>query len=431
MKPIKCNIKKLGAVSDSEIEIKPLMVFSGESGLGKSYVAFLVHYLFVLLKGNRLYSYFKDREIDIVSTFKNRKAGETMLIIDTKDLFDWINKDAVTYIGYLLGNDNLSGDVSIEFPFYVDTLQFKYDEELSGLDGQESLYYKITLEGFTYSALSTTKDTKPISPFTDLIKAVLVDAIFGNFRSIAMTLLLPPSSGALLLLTERPSFRSGMYEEFFDMKNAINRPLTKQEAISDTIRKCLDDINLGSLKQNDGGQIMYYTNGIEIPLTAAASSIKELAPLTLLLSKFSTKGMSLLLEEPEAHIHPGRQIMIADLITFMVNAGGLIQITTHSDYLIKRINVLIKLYQLRSRIQKEEFDEVLQKYHICEECLINPDIIGAYILKRNADGTSNICKQNIEEDDEIPFESFYDVINDDIDISTEIRNLQRSSDEEL
>ena len=51
---IKIKIEKLGRVVESEIEIAPLMVFSGESGMGKSYLALLVHYFYdVLIVPNR------------------------------------------------------------------------------------------------------------------------------------------------------------------------------------------------------------------------------------------------------------------------------------------------------------------------------------------------------------------------------------------
>ena len=41
MERITITIHRLGAIKDSVIEMKPIMVFSGESGLGKSYVAML------------------------------------------------------------------------------------------------------------------------------------------------------------------------------------------------------------------------------------------------------------------------------------------------------------------------------------------------------------------------------------------------------
>jgi predicted ATPase len=54
MKTIKIHINRLGAVRNSVVELKPLMIFSGESGLGKSYVAILVHYFYKVLAETRL-----------------------------------------------------------------------------------------------------------------------------------------------------------------------------------------------------------------------------------------------------------------------------------------------------------------------------------------------------------------------------------------
>ena len=65
MKPVIFQIKKLGAVRDSKIELRPFMVFSGESGLGKSYVAFLVHYLYTLLTSYRLNSFFIENKSNL------------------------------------------------------------------------------------------------------------------------------------------------------------------------------------------------------------------------------------------------------------------------------------------------------------------------------------------------------------------------------
>ena len=44
MERIKVKINKLGRVANSSIEIAPMMIFSGESGMGKSYLAILAHY---------------------------------------------------------------------------------------------------------------------------------------------------------------------------------------------------------------------------------------------------------------------------------------------------------------------------------------------------------------------------------------------------
>lgn len=51
---IRILIDKLGPITDSEITVKPFMVFTGDSGLGKSYTAFLVYNLTSALTAYRL-----------------------------------------------------------------------------------------------------------------------------------------------------------------------------------------------------------------------------------------------------------------------------------------------------------------------------------------------------------------------------------------
>lgn len=422
MNPVVFHIKKLGAVRNSKIELKPLMIFSGESGLGKSYVAFLVHYLYTLLASHRLTSFFKERKVDFESLFEKKQAGQVLFSITANELFAWINKDAINYIGYLIGHENFEGEVEIQFPYANPTLNFIYDDELGGIDNNEELFYKIELDDFTYRVVSRSFQPEP-DLFSDLIRAVLLDAIWGNHRILKHCYLLPPSRGALMELTERPAFRSGMYEEFFDLKVALSRPLIKSVEQNTTITKCLSEVNMGSLQQIEG-KIMYFTkDGADMPLTAAASSIKELAPFTMMLNKFSPDGISILFEEPEAHLHPERQVKVADLIACSVNKGCQMQVTTHSDYFIKRINNLMKLHLLKEKMSSEEFSALLAAYNIEEDCLIDPENVGAFLLRRNGNGYSEIVTQDISLDNEIPYESFYQVIDDDIQLSGTIRNL--------
>lgn len=228
-------------------------------------------------------------------------------------------------------------------------------------------------------------------------------------------------------LAERPSFRSGMYDEFFDFKIALNRPLPRPAIIDPVISACMQEVNNGNLQQVEDRIIYYTDSGVSMPLTAAASSIKEMAPFTLLLNKFSAKGLSVLFEEPEAHLHPERQVKVADLIACAINQGCHMQITTHSDYFIKRINNLMKLHQLKEKVHPEILAGLLMKKHIKDNCLINPTQIGSYLLKRMNDGTSRIISQDVLSKDGIPFEAFYQVIEDDIELSCEIRNLLKEN----
>lgn len=425
MNKLEFKINQLGAIRNSYIKIKPLMVLSGESGLGKSYAAFLIHYIYYLLSDSNdrlkdFFVYYKKYDFD--SIFANVTSGNTILTISKKEVLDWINKDAITYIGYLIGNDDLQGDIEISFPCEYEDFEFIYTQALGGLEGQENIIYTIKSKNISYT-MHSRRIEKTEYPFMLILKAELRHLLFENFTDMSSTYLLPPSRGALMEINERPAFLSGMYNEFFDFKKVLNEANPRREEPNNDIIECSSIVNEGKLKREEG-RIIYSTHGADMPLTAAASSIKELAPLTLFLNKYSTKGVSFLFEEPEAHLHPNRQIKVADMISCIVNEGGHMQITTHSDFLIKRLNNLINLFLLKDKMEENSFKEFLSKWNIKETYLLNPENVGAYLLKRNEDGTSQIVEQDIIADSEIPFESFYTAIENDIALTRDIKTYK-------
>ena len=58
---IKILINKLGRIRNAEMVIKPFMVFTGDSGLGKSYTAFLIDYLYNVIASDRIKFFVRER----------------------------------------------------------------------------------------------------------------------------------------------------------------------------------------------------------------------------------------------------------------------------------------------------------------------------------------------------------------------------------
>ena len=79
----------------------------------------------------------------------------------------------------------------------------------------------------------------------------------------------------------------------------------------------------------------------EIRLSQSSSMVSELAPLVLLLRSGIKPGDTLIIEEPEAHLHPGAQADMAVILARLVRAGVKVIITTHSDWLLQEIGNLI------------------------------------------------------------------------------------------
>ena len=90
----------------------------------------------------------------------------------------------------------------------------------------------------------------------------------------------------------------------------------------------------------------------EMHLNRVSSMVSELAPLVLYLRGAVRPGDTLIIEEPEAHLHPGAQADMAVILARLVRAGVRVIITTHSDWLLQEIGNLIRAGELEKAGEK-------------------------------------------------------------------------------
>ena len=408
MKCIKVRIDQLGRIRDSEILVSPLMVFSGESGLGKSYLALLCHYFFeLLINTSRLNHFFVDNNIDFIVLSKDFKDAGTALEIKKQDLEAWMAKDAILYLRYMLGYDGISGQIEITLPESVpDTMAFTYKKELTGLVDEEEIYTILSLGNLRFRIQEKTQFDE--SPFAFLLRFVLIDYIFGNYQMLDSTFVLPPSRGPIL--TEQIIPTTGMYSEFLNDMAGLNRIKPRPDTASEIVLKLFRTILEGEVNKEETTYI-YTTNDASMPVSAAAASIREIAPLQILAKKQDVSRCAILVEEPEAHLHPLKQRMMADIIGALSHNGAIMQITTHSDYFLRRLNELIMFAKAKKTTDDpDKLRTLSEKVNIVEDMSIDESIIGAYLLRKQADNTSIAVKQDISNG--IPFAAFRDAIMD-------------------
>ena len=408
MKCIKVRIDQLGRIRNSEILVSPLMVFSGESGLGKSYLALLCHYFFeLLINTSRLNHFFVDNNIDFNVLSKDFKDAGTALEIKKQDLEAWMAKDAILYLRYMLGYDGISGQIEITLPESIpDTMAFTYKNELTGLVNEEDLYTILSLGNLRFRIQEKTQFDE--SPFAFLLRFVLIDYIFGNYQMLDSTFVLPPSRGPIL--TEQIIPTTGMYLEFLNDMTGLNRIKPRPDTASEIVLKLFRTILEGEVNKEETTYI-YTTNDASMPVSAAAASIREIAPLQILAKKQDVSRCAILVEEPEAHLHPLKQRMMADIIGALSHNGAIMQITTHSDYFLRRLNELIMFAKAKKTTDDpDKLRTLSEKVNIVEDMSIDESIIGAYLLRKQADNTSIAVKQDISNG--IPFAAFRDAILD-------------------
>ena len=110
----------------------------------------------------------------------------------------------------------------------------------------------------------------------------------------------------------------------------------------------------------------------DLPLMRASSMVSELAPIVLYLRHAVRCGDLMIIEEPESHLHPGMQAILARELARLVRSGVRIVITTHSDWFLEKISNLAQLSMLPKK-QRENFPDA--------DCALNPSEVGAWLFK--------------------------------------------------
>ena len=99
----------------------------------------------------------------------------------------------------------------------------------------------------------------------------------------------------------------------------------------------------------------------DISLTRSSSMVSELAPLVLFIRGLVRPGDTLIIEEPEAHLHPAAQTHMAATLARLVRAGVRVLVTTHSDWMLQEIGNLMRVGMLKEKdaLKKETNDWLL------------------------------------------------------------------------
>ena len=401
------------------------MFFSGESGLGKSYLAILCHYFFdVLIDQTRLKNFFsEDREYITPPNMFSKQNDGPVMEFSKRELEDWLSKDLATYIRYILGHHDTPVDVSISlppigdrYPLYSsdeeDVFSFRYSTDLSGLDKKEELTYTLSLGHLIYNGAKEESFSAlgKENPLSVLLRHYLMSVIFEDFQALKDSVILPPSRGANF--TEKLEPKTGLFEKFITKINLLRRAPEFEQTTDEGAKHLFQEIIHGRIIVKDDGYYHLSDDGIELPMSAAASSIREISPLSLIINRLETNKTALLFEEPEAHLHPTWQRKMADLLMLLAAQGMYMQVTTHSDHLLRRINELMMLAELKNQKEGEEYEEFLNENQLSKSPIQKDGFsrIASFYLRRRQDGSSEIREQNISEG--IPLQSFKDAVKE-------------------
>lgn len=352
MKQEKIIIKKFGPITRADINIKPFMVFIGESGSGKSVILKLLSLLRWIAKKQHHNEFAKILGIEEYYRF------DTERILEDSGLKDFITPS--TYIKYWGQTEKIiieNGKLNLPIQsfknkeIFLEKISFITDDRFTVV---LLLNNQIRGSALPYHLEKTCKDFEV--SFENLKQTGIVDIQTMDFK----------------ILRERD--RMGRQQFFVENKKAKT-------------------------------QLHYSSSGMKSvsiiePILTYFSTIYDKKEVfkTFLIALF-TKGnfkdpndffkkipnlqkkhfrLNFFIEEPELSLFPNAQKKLVDFFSKVFNETQNIHIafSTHSPYMLSYLNCLLKAYELSNKKPKEEIEKfVLEKYWL------NLKEFGAYKVK--------------------------------------------------
>ena len=448
---ITISVENYGPIAKAkDIELRPLTIFSGPSNTGKSYLAILTYALhktlnfyddyplfFQIIRRGKILSYdslkesFVEKFVAFINELENYDITFSTL---PKDIQNTIKKTLALEINNLfyeeiarcLGINNeddlINDDFKLKFKarnielFFSQKNQrtIKISEKFSKEIIQLGYYARKSRKiGFPskeneqinrYDMLMVSEflgdiQNKLFDNLTEITPYYLPAARTGIMQShqVIVSTLIKRLTSAGLEKFSVPTL-SGVNADFLqEIISLGQRGDLREEHFPDIAGKMEKNILYGSIEVreseiNSYPQFFYRDNEIEVPLMRSSSMVSELAPIILFLRDCIQEGNLLIIEEPEAHLHPGAQRQIAETIVELIRAGVRVMVTTHSDYFLEQISNHIRLEKMKDS-DKEDSKPILYEKEVAAYSF-SPNDKGTFVSRLEFDQETGLSPED-------------------------------------
>jgi len=221
----------------------------------------------------------------------------------------------------------------------------------------------------------------------------------------------PELMGAVASAAAEPSHTPAYPGVVADLLSRLVRPFKEDGPFAELARWFEEELTGGghvTMRLSPAGfpDYRFEIGGTEMPLHMASATVTESAPLVLYLRHLIQPGHLLIIEEPEAHLHPANQALLARLFAKLVRAGVNLLITTHSDFLLEQLSNLILISQVDAGQRREAYNSDTEEYLHASE-------VGVYVFEPAKDDSPapGFVTQQVEvtDDDGIAQDEFLKV----------------------
>lgn len=394
----KIIIENFGGLKKLEFDFRSINILIGPQASGKSITVKLTYF-------------FKTFFSEI---FKSIDNGETKRELDTKQkerFNNYFPKESwpkgIFKIEYQINNSFISVkrkgntiffDYSDDIKKIITKCRNLYKDELRKIIPEQRIStYKATRNAKVKYSECITKEISDIANYDQYFipagRSFFANIQTGIFSFLSDNRSLDP------FLIEFGSFYSNFKRFVFDIDSDNKKK--KKDDFDDLIYQIMN----GNYVREKDKDFLLHNDNRKVNLSNASSGQQETLPLVLILKtltniRLGRRGVTLYIEEPEAHLFPTAQKRMVQLLarTFnTIDTNFQIIITTHSPYILSSFNNLIEA----GKIIHDNPSSASKVYKIIpEQEVINPEELIAYSLDKGIktiliDDSTKLISQNI------------------------------------
>ncbi len=379
---MKISLKNIGKIKEADVEMKGITVIAGENNTGKSTVGkalFSVFNSFHNLK-RKIY---ETREMMIYSAIRTIiddendafvLNGEPVVSRMIKERERYLKADDLSELKELLkiniefhvwGNENVE-EVELDLSEEQLRLIVKKCEEILAVSDEE-IYKKILQRQMDaeFNGQITNVYSNEVSEINFVVNGRRIDIEFEGNKVQKLNTIYPLNTQVIyydnpLIIDELKQLSPRYYREseYSNHSQFIKACLMKtkaknlvEEVIQETIvdkkvenlMNQLNKITPGDLDVISARKIIYKLPNDELALNIEnlSTGLKSFVIIKTLLSKgFIQENGTIVLDEPEVHLHPEWQLSFAEIIVLLQKEFGLhILLNTHSPYFLRALQV--------------------------------------------------------------------------------------------